>query len=597
MTRAKPPALLLPLILLAPLACSDDSNADEVGDATDTSESESSESNDSSSSAESSTSDSSSSDTSSSSSTDSTSTDSTSTDTTDSTDSTDTTDTGEPALVLTALEPLGTYATQVFDEGAAEIVDHHPGSQRLFVVNGADETIDVLDVSDPSSLTLVDQIDITMWGASPNSLAVHGDLLAVALEAVDPVDPGAVVFFDANTLEYINDLTVGVLPDMVTFSPDGAKVLLACEGQPATDYMFDPEGSIAIVDVSGDIAGLSDGDVQLADFSGYSLANLDPEVRIFGPGSSVAEDLEPEYITVSSDSTTAWVTLQENNAIAIVDIASASVTDIVGLGFKNHSQVGKGLDASDKDDLIAIANWPVFGMVQPDGIASFEVGGQTFLISANEGDARDYGDFNEEVRIKSLDLDADAFPNAAALQSDPQIGRLNVTNTLGDIDNDGAFERLYAFGSRSISIWSSAGALVWDSGELIEQQTALALPDAFNCAHDDNDAFDSRSDNKGPEPEGVTVAQLWGTPYAFVGLERIGGVMVFDLSDPHAPAFVLYDNSTRDFMGVPEDGTAGDLGPEGLHVILAADSPIGEPLLAVANEVSGTVTVYRIVGE
>ncbi len=591
--------------MLAPLACNNDTGDDEIGDETGTGEAESSDSSDADSSDSSDSSDStdSSSDDSTDSSTDdstdssdSSSDDSTDSTTDDATETDDTTETGDGDLSLTSLEVLGTYTTGVFDEGAAEIVDYHAASQRLFVVNGADEAIDVLDLADPSNPTLVDQLAVAEWGESPNSLAVHGDWLAVAIEAINKQAPGVVLILDADTLDYVNHLTVGALPDMLTFSPDGSKLLVACEGEPSQDYLVDPEGSIAIIDLSGDVAALTDADVQLAEFSAFTLANLDPQVRVFGPGSSVAEDLEPEYIAVSPDSTQAWVTLQENNAIAIIDLATATVTNVVALGFKNHSQAGKGLDPSDDDGAAAIANWPVFGMYQPDGIASFEVAGQTFLISANEGDARDYDGFGEEVRVKNLTLDNAVFPNASELQADELLGRLNVTESLGDIDNDGEWERLYAFGSRSVAIWTANGSLVWDSGELLEQVTADALPEFFNSDHTANE-LDNRSDNKGPEPEGVTVAELWGKPYAFVGLERISGVVVLDLSDPQAPAFVLYDNSTRDFAGDPELGTAGDLGPEGLHVILADQSPIGEPLLVVANEVSGSTTVYRIVGE
>lgn len=122
------------------------------------------------------------------------------------------------------------------------------------------------------------------------------------------------------------------------------------------------------------------------------------------------------------------------------------------------------------------------------------------------------------------------------------------------------------------------------------------MPDHFNASNNDNE-LDNRSDNKGPEPEGATVATLWGVPYAFIGLERVGGVMVYDLSNPLAPSLVLYDVSTRDFDEDPQTGAPGDLGPEGLEVIAAADSPTGEPLLIVANEVSGTVRIYQIDAE
>ncbi len=502
---------------------------------------------------------------------------------------------GKRSRRLSGLTLIGSHATGAFDEGAAEIVAHHAGSQRLFVVNGADETIDVLDLADPSGLDLIEQIAIGDWGASPNSVAVAGDLIAVALEAPIRQDPGVLLLLDANTLEYINHLTIGALPDMVTFSPDARTVLVACEGEPATDYLVDPEGAVAIVDVSGEVAELTDADVRIADFSGFTLDNLDPQVRVFGPGATVAQDLEPEYIAVSPDSTQAWVSLQENNAIAIVDIATAMVVDVVGLGFKDHAGAGMGLDPSDADGSATIASWPVLGMYQPDAIASFKADGQTWLISANEGDAREYDGLAEEVRVRDLILDPVAFPNAAELQADAALGRLNVTKSLGDLDHDGEWEQLYGFGARSVSIWTDEGALVWDSGDKLERLVAERLPGYFN-ANNTSSSFDDRSDNKGPEPEGVTVARLWGRPYAFVGLERVGGVVVFDLSDPHTPKLVLYDNSTRELAGDPELGSAGDLGPEGLLVIGPDESPTGEPLLVVANEVSGSVSVFRIEG-
>ncbi|EDM77985.1 hypothetical protein PPSIR1_19289 [Plesiocystis pacifica SIR-1] len=510
---------------------------------------------------------------------------------------TDTGETGGMELELTGLELLGTYATEVFDESAAEITAHDVGTQRLFVVNGFTATVDVFDFGDPANLSLIDSIDVTAYGAGANSVAVHDGLVAVAVEGSVAQDPGVVAFFSADDLGYINDVQVGAMPDMITFTPDGTKVLTANEGEPDDDYLSDPEGSVAIVDVTGDVAALTDGDVVIADFNAFSLANIDPAIRIFGPGSSVAQDLEPEYVAVSADSTTAYVAVQENNALAVVDIAQGSVTALVALGFKNHSQPGKGLDPSDDDGAIAIANWPVFGMYQPDAIATFEVDGQTYVFSANEGDGRGYDALDEEVRVKDLTLDPVVFPDADALQQDEQLGRLTVSELMGDPDNDGEHEQLYAFGGRSVSVWSASGNLVWDSGDELEQTTAAALPDYFNSNNDDNDSFESRSDNKGPEPEGTTIATLWGKPYAFVGLERVGGVVVYDLSDPQAPALVVYDNSTREWDGDAEASEGGDLGPEGLEVVLADDSPTGEPLLVVANEVSGTISVYTILAE
>lgn len=252
-----------------------------------------------------------------------------------------------------------------------------------------------------------------------------------------------------------------------------------------------------------------------------------------------------------------------------------------------------GLDASDRDSAINIRSWPVFGMYEPDAIASFRAGKTTYLVTANEGDAREWDGFEEEARVSSLTLDPAAFPNAADLQKKENLGRLNVTTTLGDANGDGVYESLYTLGGRSFSIWKSNGVQVFDSGSDFERIAAASNPAFFNAGNDDRD-FDSRSDNKGPEPEGLALGRVGKRQYAFVGLERIGGVMIYDITHPHAPVFVDYANN-RDFSVDPYDApAAGDLGPEGLLFIDAKDSPTRSPLLVVANEVSGTVTLYKI---
>jgi 2',3'-cyclic-nucleotide 2'-phosphodiesterase/3'-nucleotidase/5'-nucleotidase len=499
--------------------------------------------------------------------------------------------TGEPSAGELELQLLGRYESGIFDAGAAEIPAFDPVTMRLFVVNAQGGTVDVLDLSDPATPVLVDSLAMSD-GGSPNSVDVSGDVVAVAVQAADPQAPGRVELFATDGAP-IASVTVGALPDMVTFTPDGTHVIVANEGEPNAMYTVDPEGSVSIVDLSGGVDLVTDDDVVTAGFGGFTLPELDASVRIFGPGASVAEDLEPEYVAVSPDGTTAWVTLQENNALAIVDLQAGEVTEIVGLGAKDHSVEGHGLDPSDQDGAVAIATWPVSGLYLPDAIAAFEAGGESFLVTANEGDARDYDGFAEETRIEDLVLDPVVFPDAAALQAEAALGRLRVTSTLGDVDDDGDHDELFAFGTRSISIWSADGTLVWDSGDALEQAVAELLPEHFNANNTDNDSLDGRSDDKGPEPEGVVVAEVLGSTFAFVGLERVGGIAVFDLADPRAPVLVSYV-SDRDFTGDPEAGTAGDLGPEGLVVIAAADSPTAAPLLVVANEVSGSVAVYEI---
>lgn len=486
------------------------------------------------------------------------------------------------------LTPLGTFNTNIFDEGAAEINAFDPASQRLFVVNSDSRTVDILDVSDPANVSRVNQI--TLSGGA-NSVAVKNGLVAVAVENDTVTDSGSVVFFDTDG-SFITQVTVGALPDMVTFTPDGTKVLVANEAEP--DDGVDPAGSISIIDLSAGVENLTQADVRVATFTrfdGQEDMLRSQGVRIF-PGKTVSADVEPEYIAVSADSATAYVTLQENNAVAVVDIANATVSAIQPLGAKDHSLPSNELDVSDRDGGINIVSQPVFGLYMPDAIATFIASDQTYYVTANEGDARD-----EDERVKDLVLDPTAFPNASVLQKDENLGRLTVSTIDGDIDGDGDFDQLYAYGARSFSIWdASTGTLVFDSGSDFERITAAALPDNFNSDNDENGSFDSRSDAKGPEPEGVALGEIGGRTYAFIGLERVGGVMVYDITDPANASFVQYIN-TRNFGGDAEAGTAGDLGPEGLTFIAADDSSTGNPLLAVSNEVSGTTTLFKIGAE
>jgi hypothetical protein len=922
------------------------------------------------------------------------------------------------------LTPLSTY--DAGEAGSAEIVAFDASTKRLFLVNAETSTVDILDVRNPSHPVKVTTIDTATLG-SPNSVAVRDGVVAVAIQSDPKIAPGHVAFYDTHG-KLIKAVQVGSLPDMIAFTPDGSNLLTANEGEPSGygEGFVDPEGSVSIVPVprnSKEWKKLSDSDVRTVTFQRFNgkEGKLRAQgIRIYGPGASVAQDLEPEYITVTEDSRTAYVTLQENNAIAEIDIKSGSVTNILALGYKDYSELpftaatyewsklpsigttvggqtlslggfsglafegttsdgklkfithtdrgpngeptgairpfllpqftlrlvrftldpatgnfdlqeqillqqangkpltglpnivlsndtnlphndevgvdllgqptaldpmgadlegiaidadgsfwmcdeyrpaiyhfnGKGkllerlvpigthaaagkpvpaagqagefgvealpaviaqrrqnrgmegiaiqngkiyafvqsparnpvtvtnaqqnamknvrvveydpetratrqflyvmdnpvsvsaddtradkigdiaavpsggflvverdddalpedpietitkkiyaarldgatdisslglftvggvqksvdqmteaelasvgvvpvkktlhvdlpsagyasvekveglavmdngqlalindndfgvagividnatgkftiapgytpekptlgmlkvpgLDASDRDSAINIRSWPVFGMYQPDAIASFRIDKTTYLVTANEGDARDWDGFAEEARVGSLTLDPAVFPNAADLQKNGNFGRLNVTTTLGDANGDGLYDSLYTLGGRSFSIWKSNGIQVFDSGSEFERITAASNPAFFNASNEDR-TFDSRSDNKGPEPEGLAVGEVGRRRYAFVGLERMGGVMVYDITNPHSPVFVNYANN-RDFSVDPYNApAAGDLGPEGLLFIDAKDSPTRAPLLVVANEISGTVTLYKV---
>jgi hypothetical protein len=500
------------------------------------------------------------------------------------------------------LQPLASVATDSAGATAAEIIAFDSGSKRAFAINSSDNELAVLDLTNPAAPSLVAKVSLAAYGAGLNSVATRSGLVAVAVEASPKTDPGKVVFLDANSLAVLGSVTVGALPDMLMFTDDGARVLVANEGEP-NSYGFadsvNPEGSISIIDLGAGIGAAVVNTASFDSFNGHKAALLEKGIRIFGPGATVAQDLEPEYIT--QQGRTAWVTLQEANALAIVDIPTATVQDIVPLGLKNHALPGNGLDPSDRDGpndtaRINIGTWPVSGMYQPDAIASFRVRGEVFLVTANEGDARsvdDFPGFDEETRVgaSAYVLDPVVFPDASSLKSNAALGRLTVSRASGDLDGDGDFDRIDAFGARSLSIWNSAGQLVWDSGDQIESyfaDPANGFAGLFNASNNNN-RLDDRSDNKGPEPEGVVVGRVGARQYAFVGLERVGGVMAYDVTDPSSPSFAAYVN-TRTLGAV----AGGDRGPEGLTFIAAEDSPNGQPLLLVGNEVSRTVSVLQV---
>jgi hypothetical protein len=915
-----------------------------------------------------------------------------------------------------SLQHLGTHSSGVYDGAAAEIVAHDPTTQRLFVVNAQAARVDVLNIENPAAPAKVATIEVAPLGGVANSVAVHNGLIAVAVEDQVKTNPGRVVFYDRD-LNYLAQVEVGAQPDMLTFTPNGRYVLVANEGEPNDDYTIDPEGSISIIELSGNLDKLDQTKVRTATFTPFNGQTLDPAIRVFGPNASVAQDLEPEYIVVSRDSKTAWVTLQENNALATIDIATAKVTRLVPFGFKDHSKVestatiyefdpatmpsigstlagqpislggfsglyfegidpvtkryrfvthtdrgpnaepngvfrpfllpdfapevvrfeldrgtgqltitqriplqrspgvpltglpntsinasgsapyndevpvdllgrilpldsmgadlegivvdresgafwmvdeyrpaiyrfsaagvmearyvpigtaaaagaapgtfgtevlpaelaqrrqnrgfealawsngklyafvqsplrnpatlsngalnsmrniriveldplslatrqflyvmdnadlggapnsradkigdavavgngeflvverdddsfpddelsviekkiyrfnlngatdlsgvgypvgatGKsvdqltmaellannivpvykqlevdltqagynrvekveglalidestlavindndfgvaaitvqpdgrfeldyepetiqlgiielrshGLDASDSDGQINIRPWPVKGMYMPDSIAAFHAGATTYLLTANEGDVRDWQGFAENVRVGSshVVLDPVAFPQGRVLKHSSNLGRLTISNVMGRASPGGPYRELYAFGGRSFSVWTTEGQLVWDSGDDFERITAAAYPTRFNASNS-NHTFDNRSDDKGPEPEGIVVGKAYGRDFAFIGLERIGGVMVYDLSNPRSPEFVTYVNR-RDFGASVRDPFVSDLGPEGLLFIKADDSPTGRPLLVVGAETSGTTSIFEV---
>lgn len=498
------------------------------------------------------------------------------------------------ATAEVALRHVGTWASGIFDDGACEIVDYDPALQRLYVTNSSKKNIEVLDLSDPTKPTLIKSLGFGDYGAEANAVAVNHarKLVAAAVENENKQEDGRIVLWNTEGEIQIAYPT-GPLPDHIAISPDGRYFVTANEGEPADDYSVDPEGSLTVVDLGEDGSEPTHAELFQIGFAGLPAAMIEPGVRIFGPEASTARDLEPEFVCIGPDSRKAYCVCQENNALVIVDLASRKIEAVRALGFKDHSKPGNGFDASDKSDGIAIEPRPTFGMYQPDCIVAAEIGGVTWLFTANEGDARDYEGFSEETRVEDLKLDPEKFPNADELQKPENLGRLKTTTSLGDDDLDGDHDRIFSYGARSFSVWNDAGDLIYDSGDILERTIAEREPDDFNSTNDENGSRKNRSDDKGPEPECLAIGHLRGTPHLFVGMERHGGVMVFDVSEPARPAFAGYYNH-RDFSADAKTPEAGDLGPEALVFIPEKSSPNGKDLLVVSSEVSGTVSVFEV---
>lgn len=453
------------------------------------------------------------------------------------------------------------------DVGAAEISTYDPQTKRLFVVNnGTVNKIDVIDFADPTKLSVISSISLSLYGGSVNSLAVSNGKLAAAIEAVNKQENGKVVVFNTTDYKEVKVVSVGALPDMITYSPDGKFILTANEGEPNDDYSADPNGTISIISVNDNYAVTT---LDFTSFSGQQASLTAKGFRVYGLKATMAQDIEPEYITVSDDSKTAWVTLQENNAIAKINLDTKTIASILPLGFKDYNTDANSVDISDRDNGTVLGKWNnVRGMYQPDAIAVLESGGIPYLFTANEGDAREYKAFAEIKRVSTLKLDPTAFPDAT-FKTDAKAGRLNVTTTLGDPDGDGDYDFLYSLGARSFSVWNgNDGALVFDSkNELDIKAIAEKIYD------------DARSDDKSVEPEGIAIGTVGKKKVAFVGMERADGLAVYDVTDPKNPVF----------LQVLKTGDA----PEGVLFIPAKNSPTLKSLVVVSSEGDGVIKVYQ----
>ncbi|ASA20480.1 hypothetical protein B9T62_06485 [Paenibacillus donghaensis] len=498
-----------------------------------------------------------------------------------------------------SITKIGGYAvgTTSEDGGVAEIVRYNPDNGRFYLVNGASQpaTVDIVNLKDGTQPEKETSINVEQL--SETAGFTYGDLtsldintatgrIAIAVQEEDAMKPGKVLVLDYEG-KLLAEYPTGVQPDMVKYTADGRYILTADEAEPRT-LAGDPEGSVTIIDtLSGKVTSVKFDQPEIIDDSVYIRGAVDPETKLItGKGSKAdaVRDLEPEFITLSDDQKTAYVSLQENNAIATIDIAGGAAVSVKGLGTKGFSLAGNALDLLN-DGQIKLENVPFRGLYMPDGIDQYTTGGTTYLFTANEGDATEWDSMENASKIGDMKgLLNPASPAAQFLNGSKLYDNVEV---MSGLDN----ESLYLYGARSFSIWE-AGTMkqVYDSGSDFERITGERLPDFFNASNT-NTTLDSRSQKKGPEPEYVKVGKVGQKALAFIGLERIGGLMTYDVTDPAQASFLSYIN-TREFT--PKNNLATDTGPEGIEFIPAAASPSGLPLVLVANEVGGTVAVYQL---
>ena len=502
-------------------------------------------------------------------------------------------------------------------EGGAEIPTFHAESKRLFSTNGARNTVDVYDLSDPSKPTRINRVELKSYGSDVTSVAAGKDVIVAAVHRAEtfaangtPTTPsGVLVVMDPNGKVLSTADLKGVLPDAVTFTPSGTTALVAIEGQPvcakddpattaneATDYLkaVDPLGGVSIVDLTDP----SSPEVTFVGFKGFTVGELRAKgLALSSVVNDAGKDLEPEYIT-ALDEAKAYVTIQEANGIGVLDIDQKTWIDVRRAFESKLSQTP--IDTSDRDSGKGPRSYlNVVGSSQPDAVAGFKIGSGDYFLTANEGDAREYTCLNDDLRASSLKVDSRRFPDWKTWSTNAELGRAKVNPNAGDRDGDGDFDTIHLRGSRSMTMYRN-GVPLWDSGKLLEEIQISAFGVAnINGSHalsadksTVNYTAQDRSDDKGAEPEGVAVGMVGGARVAILGLERISALVVFDVSNPSSPTFIKWIQMLPTTPTPAAQATAWS--PEGVIFVPADKSPNGKALFITSYELSGSMTVHQI---
>lgn len=535
------------------------------------------------------------------------------------------------ALILPSVVPANAAATLNVNllatissgsgEMGAEIPAYHAASKRIFATNGATNQIDIYDIANPSAPKKLKSVSLTAYGnnltsvaAGLNSIvAVVGTNPTFGADGTPVVAEGKAVVMDRNG-KVISSVSVrGFQPDAVTFTPNGLTAIVAIEAEPicatdnpattsneSTDYTkaIDGEGGVAIIN----LANPKSPRVKLANFNAFSVSDARSAGLVINKiVNNVAKDVEPEYVTAVSD-TKAFVTLQEANGIAELNLASGAVTKIYGAAVIDRSVVET--DLSDKDKNTELITYPgVKSNSQPDAIASFQIGRDSYFATAGEGDSREWTCLTDDLRAGKLTVDSVNFANWAAQKVDAILGRAKVDPNAGDIDMDGDIDVVTTRGSRSMSIFKN-GTLLWDSGSLLEKTMIEKFGFAnINGSHvlnaTDKTVLDyigqDRSDDKGPEPEGVAVGMIGKLRVAVLGMERTSSLAFFDITNPAKPTLLSWQQMQP--LTSTSLNASSAWSPEGVIFVPAEKSPNKKALVITSYEMSGSLTIHQLSDE
>ena len=478
-----------------------------------------------------------------------------------------------------------------FNTGATGQISYDYTTNQLYSVNQEKLGFDIIDYTDIFKPNFIQTVDVSGFINNIRSIESANGFVFVAGDGSSPQLPGKLLIYTSNGV-YRKQFTLGVTPDRMKFSPDNITLVIANEGIPDSSYTTDPAGSVNIINTSSGINFLTQADVKTVDFTLLDTTAYDPLIHIYNnAGQSPSQDLEPEAIAISPDNKKAYVVLQENNALAIIDLFSASLDTIFGLGYFDFGVYT--LDASDVASQVNLASYPrLYGMHQPSDIEMFEDNGEYYLMTANQGAPRKYQGYDETVRVKNQPVDPSKFSNLQPLLQDTLLGRLNITSAFGDMNGDGLHDSLLFFGSRSFSILDSSGALNNSSADELALYISPFYDSIFNSSADNNASRKLRSDDMGTEPSAIAIGEVDGTRCYFIGLHQMGGIVIYFGSGSN-PGWESY-NLDRNFSVPANDPMAGDLGPTDLEFVPANRTTLGIAQLFVANRVSGTISVYQI---